>query len=100
MQTLAAVATRTEQVTAEQGVLSGSSGLTPIQHWFFDTDIPPRQHWNQALVLKPLQLLEPHRLEQALLAVLEHHDALRLSFSQARRRNGMPSIWPMSEAAC
>ncbi|WP_411378981.1 non-ribosomal peptide synthetase [Pseudomonas sp. MPB26] len=82
VQTLAAVATRTEQVTAEQGVLTGSSGLTPIQHWFFDTEIPQRQHWNQALVLKPLQLLQPHRLEQALLAVLEHHDALRLSFSK------------------
>ncbi|WP_219268589.1 non-ribosomal peptide synthetase [Pseudomonas sp. Xaverov 259] len=82
VQTLAAVATRSEQVTAEQGLLTGSSGLTPIQHWFFDTEIPNRQHWNQALLLKPLQLLEPHRLEQALLAVLEHHDALRLSFSK------------------
>ena len=82
VQTLAAVATRSEQITAEQGVLTGPSGLTPIQHWFFDTEIPNRQHWNQALVLKPLQLLEPHRLEQALLAVLEHHDALRLSFSR------------------
>ncbi|WP_315337930.1 non-ribosomal peptide synthetase [Pseudomonas grimontii] len=82
VQTLAAVATRAEQVIAEQGVLTGRSGLTPIQHWFFDTDIPARQHWNQALVLKPLQLLEPHRLEQALLAVLEHHDALRLSFTR------------------
>ncbi|MCU1786941.1 non-ribosomal peptide synthetase [Pseudomonas sp. 13B_2.1_Bac1] len=81
VQTLAAVATRSEQVIAEQGVLTGPSGLTPIQHWFFDTDIPNRQHWNQALLLKPLQLLEPHRLEQALLAVLEHHDALRLSFT-------------------
>ena len=82
VQTLAAVATRSEQVTAEQGVLTGSSGLTPIQHWFFDTEIAQRQHWNQALLLKPLQLLDPHRLEQALLAVLEHHDALRLSFTQ------------------
>ncbi|RDS90836.1 non-ribosomal peptide synthetase [Pseudomonas fluorescens] len=82
VQTLAAVATRSEQVIAEQGVLTGPSGLTPIQHWFFDSDIPARQHWNQALVLKPLQLLEPHRLEQALLAVLEHHDALRLSFTR------------------
>ncbi|WP_455883868.1 non-ribosomal peptide synthetase [Pseudomonas putida] len=82
VQTLAAVATRTEQVKAEQGVLTGSSGLTPIQHWFFDTDIPNRQHWNQALLLKPLQLLDPHRLERALLAVLEQHDALRLSFTR------------------
>ncbi|MBY8950337.1 non-ribosomal peptide synthetase [Pseudomonas carnis] len=81
VQSLAAVATCSERVIAEQGLLTGPSGLTPIQHWFFDTDIPARQHWNQALVLKPLQLLDAHRLEQALLAVLEHHDALRLSFT-------------------
>ncbi|WP_130932190.1 non-ribosomal peptide synthetase [Pseudomonas sp. Sample_24] len=82
VQTLAAVATRTEQVTAEQGLLSGESRLTPIQHWFFDTDIPQRQHWNQALLLQPTAPLEPHRLEQALLAVIEQHDALRLRFSK------------------
>ena len=81
VQSLAAVATRSELIIAEQGLLTGPSGLTPIQHWFFDTDIPARQHWNQALMLKPLQLLDAHRLEQALLAVLEHHDALRLSFT-------------------
>lgn len=81
VQSLAAVATRSELIIAEQGLLTGPSGLTPIQHWFFDTDIPAREHWNQALVLKPLQLLDAHRLEQALLAVLEHHDALRLSFT-------------------
>ncbi|MGO0704670.1 non-ribosomal peptide synthetase [Pseudomonas paracarnis] len=81
VQSLAAMATRSELIIAEQGLLTGPSGLTPIQHWFFDTDIPAREHWNQALVLKPLQLLDAHRLEQALLAVLEHHDALRLSFT-------------------
>ncbi|MHC8366018.1 non-ribosomal peptide synthetase [Pseudomonas sp. ZT5P21] len=81
VQTLAAVASRTEQVTAEQGLLTGESRLTPIQHWFFDTDIPERQHWNQALLLEPTVALEPHRLEQALLAVIEQHDALRLRFT-------------------
>ncbi|MCU1758285.1 non-ribosomal peptide synthetase [Pseudomonas sp. 14P_8.1_Bac3] len=82
VQTLAAVASRTEQVTAEQGLLSGESRLTPIQHWFFATDIAERQHWNQALLLEPTVMLEPHRLEQALLAVIEQHDALRLRFSE------------------
>ena len=82
VQALAAVATRSEQITAEQGVLTGPSGMTPIQQWFFDSEIPARQHWNQALVLAPVQALDPRRLEQALLAVLEHHDALRLSFTQ------------------
>ncbi|MBV7545452.1 non-ribosomal peptide synthetase [Pseudomonas sp. PDM26] len=82
VQTLAAVATRSEQVSAEQGLIMGESRLTPIQHWFFDTDIPQRQHWNQALLLQPTVALEPHRLEQALLAVIEQHDALRLRFSR------------------
>ncbi|MBH3406166.1 non-ribosomal peptide synthetase [Pseudomonas glycinae] len=82
VQTLAAVASRSETVTAEQGLVTGESRLTPIQHWFFDTDIPERQHWNQALLLEPTVALEPHRLEQALLAVIEQHDALRLRFSE------------------
>ena len=83
VQTLAGVASRSEQVTAEQGLVSGESALTPIQHWFFDTAIPQRQHWNQALLLEPSVALEPHRLEQALLAVIEQHDALRLRFTQS-----------------
>ncbi|NMZ36374.1 non-ribosomal peptide synthetase [Pseudomonas proteolytica] len=82
VQALATVATRSEQITAEQGVLTGPSGMTPIQRWFFDSPIPARHHWNQALLLAPVQALDPRRLEQALLAVLEHHDALRLSFTQ------------------
>ncbi|WP_460157480.1 non-ribosomal peptide synthetase [Pseudomonas sp. S2_H10] len=82
VQTLAAVATRSEQISAEQGLIMGESHLTPIQHWFFDTDIAQRQHWNQALLLQPAAVLEPHRLEQALLAVIEQHDALRLRFSK------------------
>ncbi|MHC8319475.1 non-ribosomal peptide synthetase [Pseudomonas sp. GB2N2] len=86
VQTLATVASRTEQVKAEQGLLIGESRLTPIQHWFFDTHMPERQHWNQALLLEPMVMLEPHLLEQALLAVIEQHDALRLRFAEAARQ--------------
>ena len=82
IQALAAVATRSEQVVAEQGLLSGATALTPIQHWFFEQPMGVRQHWNQALLLEPLMPLEGRRLEQALLALLEHHDALRLGFAQ------------------
>ncbi|WP_085725029.1 non-ribosomal peptide synthetase [Pseudomonas sp. R37(2017)] len=101
VRTLAAVATRTEQISAEQGLIMGESRLTPIQHWFFDTDIPQRQHWNQALLLQPTAPLESHRLEQALLALIEQHDALRLRFSriagqwQARHQPicDVPVLW-------
>ncbi|NUT79699.1 non-ribosomal peptide synthetase [Pseudomonas brassicacearum] len=82
VQTLAGVATLSQQVHAEQGLLQGESGLTPIQHWFFERQVPNRHHWNQALVLEPTTALAPQPLEQALRSVLQHHDALRLGFSE------------------
>ncbi|MFK7699164.1 non-ribosomal peptide synthetase [Pseudomonas caspiana] len=82
VQTLASVATRTEQILAEQGPVLGGAQLTPIQHWFFESDIPQRRHWNQAVLLQPVEPLDPARLEQALRQVLVQHDALRLRFTE------------------
>ncbi|MFH7362715.1 amino acid adenylation domain-containing protein [Pseudomonas syringae group genomosp. 7] len=65
---------------AEQ--VSGSLPLLPIQARFFELDIPERQHWNQALMLKPLQMLDANHLQAALAALIEQHDALRLGFTQ------------------
>ncbi|WP_044390140.1 non-ribosomal peptide synthetase [Pseudomonas syringae group genomosp. 3] len=65
---------------AEQ--VSGSLPLLPIQARFFEMDIPERQHWNQALMLKPLQTLDVTHLQAALTALIEQHDALRLGFTQ------------------
>ncbi|RMV71106.1 Pyoverdine sidechain peptide synthetase IV, D-Asp-L-Ser component, partial [Pseudomonas caricapapayae] len=65
---------------AEQ--VSGSLPLLPIQARFFELDIPERQHWNQALMLKPLQTLDAIHLQAALAALIEQHDALRLGFTQ------------------
>jgi len=81
VQTLASVATRSAQVQSEQGPVSGAAQLTPIQHWFFDAEIPQRQHWNQAVLLQPTEQLDPVRLEQALRLLLVQHDALRLRFT-------------------
>jgi amino acid adenylation domain-containing protein/non-ribosomal peptide synthase protein (TIGR01720 family) len=82
VRTLAAVATASEQIRAEQGLLEGPSGLTPIQHWFLETPVPNRQHWNQAVLLEPTATLDARALEQAFSAMLAHHDALRLGFHQ------------------
>ncbi|MCQ3026240.1 amino acid adenylation domain-containing protein [Pseudomonas tremae] len=65
---------------AEQ--VSGSLPLLPIQARFFEMGIPERQHWNQALMLKPLQTLDAIHLQAALTALIEQHDALRLGFTQ------------------
>ncbi|OCR26281.1 peptide synthase [Pseudomonas syringae] len=82
VQTLASVATRVEQILAEQGPILGAAKLTPIQHWFFASEIPQAHHWNQSVLLQPTETLDPLRLEQALRDVLVQHDALRLRFKR------------------
>jgi non-ribosomal peptide synthase protein (TIGR01720 family) len=63
-----------------QGNIEGELPLTPIQSWFFERDIPEKDHYNQAIVLESTHPLEPAKLRTALHAVLVHHDALRLRF--------------------
>ncbi|MEO0835722.1 MAG: amino acid adenylation domain-containing protein, partial [Cyanobacteria bacterium J06642_3] len=78
---LAAVAKSDRQTVAEQGIVTGIVPLTPIQHWFFTQELQDYHHWNQSIWLeaKPLQA---DLLEQAIVKLLQHHDALRLSFSR------------------
>ena len=84
IQGLASVAKNHGQGLAiDQGPVKGMAPLLPIQQLFFDTDIPERHHWNQSVLLKPATVLDPQLLEQALDALIQHHDALRLSFTQA-----------------
>ncbi|BBH45202.1 non-ribosomal peptide synthetase [Pseudomonas sp. KU43P] len=87
IQTLAAVVTRSEAASGiEQGLRQGKTGLTPIQHWFFDSEVIQPQHWNQAVLLQVRQSLDQAQLEYALAGLLEHHDSLRLRFTQAAGR--------------
>jgi amino acid adenylation domain-containing protein/non-ribosomal peptide synthase protein (TIGR01720 family) len=65
---------------AETGPVTGPAPLTPIQRWFFDRELPDPGHFNQALLLAAEAPLDPARLERAVTAVLEHHDALRARF--------------------
>ncbi|MBF2007868.1 MAG: amino acid adenylation domain-containing protein [Chlorogloeopsis fritschii C42_A2020_084] len=67
-------------IHAEQGLITGTLPLTPIQHWFFEQNLPDPHHWNQAVLLEVNQALDPVLLEKALHHLLEHHDALRLRF--------------------
>ncbi|WP_441741173.1 condensation domain-containing protein, partial [Inquilinus sp. 2KB_12] len=82
VQALAAVARRQVSMLAvERGPASGPAPLTPIQRWFFDTEIPARHHWNQSVLLAPREVLDPQALRTALAALAGHHDALRLRFT-------------------
>ncbi|MGF6141068.1 amino acid adenylation domain-containing protein [Pseudomonas laurylsulfatiphila] len=80
VRSLALVATFDSRSSIDQGPVSGEVILTPAQHYFFEQAIAQRQHWNQSLLLTPREALDPQVLERALVAVINHHDALRLRF--------------------
>ncbi|WP_459478549.1 amino acid adenylation domain-containing protein, partial [Pseudomonas sp. No.117] len=80
IQGVAAVASLHAQDTDERGPVVGSVPLTPIQHWFFEQEIPARHHWNQSVLLETRSRLDPRILGEALQTLSEHHDALRTRF--------------------
>ncbi|MGJ5093276.1 non-ribosomal peptide synthase/polyketide synthase [Bradyrhizobium oligotrophicum] len=86
-QTLEALARDARQIarletTAEQGLVSGPLPLLPIQLRFFEQELDAPDHWNQALLLRPQQRLDWDVLRRAAVAVVTHHDALRLRFQR------------------
>ncbi|MEM7580965.1 MAG: condensation domain-containing protein, partial [Cyanobacteria bacterium P01_A01_bin.80] len=77
---LATVAVTTTSQEAEQGKVTGVVPLTPIQHWFFERNLPEPHHFNQSVLLEVPFNIQSELLEQALQKLLYHHDALRLRF--------------------
>ncbi|NUT84712.1 amino acid adenylation domain-containing protein, partial [Pseudomonas brassicacearum] len=82
LRSLARVARQGDSHAIDQGLARGAVPLTPVQHWFFERDIPERQHWNQSLLLVPGERLDVVALASALARLVEHHDSLRLRFTQ------------------
>ncbi|HVV72540.1 MAG TPA: condensation domain-containing protein, partial [Verrucomicrobiae bacterium] len=64
----------------EQGVLTGGSGLTPIQRWYLDSAVEEVSHYNQSVLLGIDKGLDADRLEAAVEALLRQHDALRFVY--------------------
>jgi non-ribosomal peptide synthase protein (TIGR01720 family) len=79
---LAAVAENVPAIECEQGAVTGPVVLTPIQHWFFEQKLPDAHHWNQSVLLKLAEPPDEAALEGALAALVDHHDALRLRFTE------------------
>jgi non-ribosomal peptide synthase protein (TIGR01720 family) len=77
---LAAAADKASAIQAEQGLVTGQAPLTPIQHWFFEHQLPEPNHFNHAIMLEVRQALDASLLERAVQQLLAHHDALRLRF--------------------
>ncbi len=82
---LASVVGSGRSLPAEQGPVIGAAPLTPIQRWWLEQDLVARHHWNQTVFFESREALDAEALEQALFALLEHHDTLRLRLSSGDR---------------
>lgn len=83
---LAALAARIEPLRERLDhatpVFGGEIPLGPVQTAFL-VDYPgPKEHFHQALLLAPDEAMLAEPLEQAVAAVIRHHDALRLRYKQ------------------
>ena len=79
---LATVAGMTRQINAEQGLVTGKVGLTPIQKWFFEQKLPEINYFNQSALLEVPADLQPELLQEVVQKLLVHHDALLSQFVQ------------------
>ncbi|WP_207388911.1 amino acid adenylation domain-containing protein [Azotobacter chroococcum] len=79
---LAGVARPLAAPAVDTGPAEGVVPLTPIQAHFFALGQAVPAHWNQSLWLELQRPLDPVLLEQALQALVAHHDALRLHFAE------------------
>src|SRR5204862_4957654 len=58
----------------------GPVPLTPIQHWFFETQSVQLEHFNQSMTIELAEDVDAGMLERAMDAVVAHHEALRMRF--------------------
>ncbi|MGW3275818.1 amino acid adenylation domain-containing protein, partial [Streptomyces kronopolitis] len=64
-----------------EAAATGTTPLTPIQHWLFETDAERAGHFGQTLSVELSDDVDAAVLDAALRAVVTHHDALRSRFS-------------------
>jgi len=64
----------------EQGIVTGTVPLTPIQHWCFKDFKGPKDHINQAVLLSTKERLDEVTLNLVFEKILSHHDALRMTY--------------------
>lgn len=71
--------TDAQTMHCEQGPITGTVEISPVQQWFVDEALEHWEHWNQAVVFDVRPAFDAARLRQALGLVMGHHDMLRAS---------------------
>ena len=70
-------------LSGEQGLLSGESGLLPIQQWYLDrAPLGSVSHFNQSVLLAIEKEITVGVLDQAFRELVSHHDGLRFRYQQ------------------
>ena len=77
---LARVSGTEEKQTAQQTAIQGEILLTPVQRWFFERNLPNVNHFNLSTLLRLNQKLELTLLRDAMVALINHHDVLRMKY--------------------
>ncbi|SHL03955.1 non-ribosomal peptide synthetase [Flavobacterium chilense] len=74
---------KTDVAIISQAEVKGMVELTPIQQFFFESEqIPNKNHYNQSVILRSRQEIDPSVLEQSIAQLVLHHDALRMVYKQ------------------
>jgi amino acid adenylation domain-containing protein/non-ribosomal peptide synthase protein (TIGR01720 family) len=73
------------ETSAEQGLLTGKSGLLPVQQWYFEQQADAISHYNQSVLLGIDKNISAEVLSSAIKQLSVHHDALRFSYSQTAK---------------
>lgn len=84
---LACVAGTSTLIHAEQGIVTGSAPLTPIQLRFLEIGFADPHHFNQAIMFEVREKMNWRALESAVNHLIRHHDALRLALVREENRD-------------
>ncbi|MEV7872734.1 amino acid adenylation domain-containing protein, partial [Streptomyces sp. NPDC088124] len=69
-------------VSADQGVVSGEVGPTPVREWFFATHTVDPAHFNMSMEVELPADTDLSALREAVRGLLVQHDVLRMTFTE------------------
>jgi amino acid adenylation domain-containing protein/non-ribosomal peptide synthase protein (TIGR01720 family) len=69
--------------SGEQGILTGSSGLLPVQQWFFETG--STSHFNHSVLLAIDKSVDATVLSAAIQQLVIQHDSLRFAYNNGKQ---------------
>ncbi|WP_160717760.1 non-ribosomal peptide synthetase/type I polyketide synthase [Chitinophaga solisilvae] len=79
-----------QQINGEQGYLSGSSGLLPVQQWYLEDESNVSDHFIQSVPFELHKAISQEMLTTAIEHIVSFHDSLRFAYSQ---ENGQWRQW-------